>query len=318
MQRLREVFSNRILELAKLDPDIFVVCSDSRGSAMIQDFANELPEQFVEVGIAEQNCVTVAAGLASIGKKVFVIGPASFYSTRASEQIRVDVAYSNNNVKIIGISGGISYGALGATHHSVNDIALMRAFPNIDVIIPSDGHQMHTLVEALVKNEKPTYVRIGRGAVNDIYDDSEEFSIGDAKIVSSGEDVAIFACGQMVAIAVEVGKRLRLEGINASVVDLHTIKPLDVNTVLEVSSKAKHIFTIEEHSIFGGLGGLIAEVLGQNLPKPLKIFGLPDVDLPNGTDDEVFKFLSLDADGICSQIIEITGEQESDRKRTTE
>ena len=176
-QKVREVFSNAILKKAKKDPSIFVVCTDSMGSAMIEEFAKELPEQFVEIGIAEQNAVTVAAGLASVGKKVFVIGPASFYSTRASEQVKVDVAYSNNNVKIIGISGGISYGNLGATHHSVQDIAFMRAVPGLDVLIPADGNQMEVLVDVLLNNSKPTYVRIGRGGVNDIYNKSDKFEI---------------------------------------------------------------------------------------------------------------------------------------------
>ncbi|NLM20053.1 MAG: transketolase family protein [Clostridiaceae bacterium] len=302
-QKLREVFSNKILEEAKKDSSIFVVCTDSRGSAMIGDFAEKLPKQFVEVGIAEQNAVSLASGLAHVGKKVYVVGPASFYSTRASEQIKVDVAYSNNNVKIIGISGGISYGNLGATHHSLQDIAFMRSVPNLDVIIPSDANQMRSIVDDLLRNEKPTYVRVGRGAVSTIYNQNETFEIGKSRVLRRGSDIAIFVCGQLLERALGVADLLKNKGYDATVIDVFTIKPIDKNTILQYSKMCGVGMTIEEHSIYGGLGGAIAEILIQENPIPLYIAGLPDRELPNGTDVEVFNAVGLTIQELTNKAI---------------
>jgi len=302
-QKAREVFSKKILERAKKDSSIFVVCSDSMGSAMIEDFAKELPEQFVEMGIAEQNAVTVASGLASLGKKVFVIGPASFYSTRAAEQIKVDVAYSNNNVKIMGISGGISYGNLGATHHSVQDIAFMRAVTNLDVLIPADGNQMGALVDLLLENENPTYVRIGRGEVDDIYDKSEVFKIGGSKVLRKGNDIAIFTCGQLVSRALALSDLLEVRGYSASVVDIYSVKPIDQGTIIDIAKKCGAALTIEEHSVFGGLGGAIAEILVQEYPIPMYIAGIPDEEIPNGTDLEVFDVIGLNQNELLEKAL---------------
>lgn len=304
-QKAREVFSNKILERAKKDSSIFVVCSDSMGSAMIEDFAKELPEQFVEIGIAEQNAVTVASGLASLGKKVFVIGPASFYSTRAAEQIKVDVAYSNNNVKIIAISGGISYGNLGATHHSVQDIAFMRAIPNLDVLIPTDGNQMEALVDVLLDNNKPAYVRIGRGEVDDIYDKSEKFKIGGSKTLRKGHDIAIFACGQLVSRALSLSNLLEERGYKASVVDLYSVKPIDRETVVNIAKKCGVALTIEEHSLFGGLGSIIAEILAQEFPIHMHIAGIPDEEIPNGSDSEVFDVIGLNPQNLLKEALSL-------------
>ena len=180
-EALSSAFSEMILEEAKKDKNIMVVCTDSRGSAKLGAYPDELPEQFVEMGIAEQNSVTVSAGMAYMGKKVFTIGPASFYSMRSAEQVKVDIAYSHNNVTVIGISGGISYGALGATHHSLQDISLMRAIPGLTVMIPSDAVQMRKITKELLESPRPTYIRIARSGVPVIYDENTEFKIGKAK-----------------------------------------------------------------------------------------------------------------------------------------
>ncbi|MDO4343568.1 MAG: transketolase C-terminal domain-containing protein [Eubacteriales bacterium] len=297
----RGAFSEKILQEAKKDKDIIVVCTDSRGSASLGSYPEELPEQFVEMGIAEQNSVTVSAGMAAMGKKVYAIGPASFYSMRSAEQVKVDVAYSHNNVKIIGISGGISYGALGATHHSLQDIALMRAVPDLIVEIPSDANQMKGLVDAFLKDETPAYVRIGRGAVPVIYPEDVKVEIGKAVKWGDGKDVGIIACGQMVYRALDAAKLLEEQGIHATVLDMHTIKPLDEAAVLSLASECGCILTVEEHSIYGGLGGAVAEVLAANKPVPMTIAGIPDADVPNGGDAEVFTLLGLDAAGICEK-----------------
>ena len=300
-ETLRGAFSQKILEEAKKDRDIVVVCTDSRGSASLGSYPDELPEQFVEMGIAEQNAVTVSAGMANMGKKVYAIGPASFYSMRSAEQVKVDVTYSHNNVKIIGISGGISYGALGATHHSLQDIALMRAIPNLVVEIPSDAVQMRGLVDAFLQEETPAYIRVGRGAVPVIYPEGTEVEIGKAIKHGDGTDVGIIACGQMVWRALEAAKLLEAEGIHATVLDMHTIKPLDEQAILDLAQTCGRILTVEEHSIYGGLGGAVAEVLVQHYPVPMTILGIPDEDVPNGSDSEVFELLGLGSAGIVAQ-----------------
>jgi len=298
---LRGAFSKKVLEEAKKDKDIIVVATDSRGSAQLGDFPKELPDQFVEIGIAEQNSVTVSAGMADVGKKVFVIGPASFYSMRSAEQVKVDAAYSHNPVMIIGISGGISYGALGATHHSLQDIALMRAIPYLDVYIPSDATQMKSLVDSQLADPKPSYVRVGRGGVPVIYPEGTKFERGKAVKHGDGSDIGIIACGQMVYRALEASKMLEEEGIHATVLDMFSIKPFDTQAVLDLAEKTGAILTVEEASIYGGLGGETAEVLAQNNPVPMKIMGIPDEDVPNGSDTEVLEYLGLGSKGICGQ-----------------
>ncbi|MFV0527468.1 MAG: transketolase family protein [Lachnospiraceae bacterium] len=306
----RGAFSQKILEEAKLDKDIMVVCTDSRGSALIEEYPQQLPEQFVEMGIAEQNAVTVSAGLASMGKKVFIIGPASFYSMRSAEQVKVDVAYSHNNVKVIGISGGLSYGALGATHHSLQDMALMRAVPGLIVEIPSDAVMMRKLVDQMLQIEDPAYIRIGRGAVPILYDEQQEIRIGKAIRWFEGTDAAIITCGQMVYRALDAARLLQKEGISISVWDMHTIKPIDKEAILTAAKQCGSILSIEEHSIYGGLGGAIAEILGTNCPVPLQIAGIPDEDVPNGTDSEVLAHYGLDMEGIADKVKELIKKKE--------
>ena len=262
-EALSSAFSEMILEEAKKDKNIMVVCTDSRGSAKLGAYPDELPEQFVEMGIAEQNSVTVSAGMAYMGKKVFTIGPASFYSMRSAEQVKVDIAYSHNNVTVIGISGGISYGALGATHHSLQDISLMRAIPGLTVMIPSDAVQMRKITKELLESPRPTYIRIARSGVPVIYDENTEFKIGKAKRLTDCKDAAIIVCGQLVATALQAAEELKEEGINVSVVDMFTIKPLDTEMIETVAKECGCILTLEEHSIYGGLGGAVAEVAAQ-------------------------------------------------------
>lgn len=298
----RGAFSKKILEEAKKDRDIVVVCTDSRGSASLGSYPEELPEQFVEMGIAEQNSVTVSAGMAYMGKKVYAIGPASFYSMRSAEQVKVDMAYSHNNVKVIGISGGISYGALGATHHSLQDIALMRAIPNLIVEIPSDASQMTGLVDAFLATETPAYVRIGRGAVPTIYPKDVKVEIGKAIRHGDGTDAAIMACGQMVWRALEAAKLLEEQGIHVSVWDVHSLKPFDEAAVIEAARACGCILTVEEHSIYGGLGSAVTEVVCANHPVPVAVAGIPDEDVPNGSDSEVFEHLGLDPKGIVERV----------------
>lgn len=295
----RKVINDVLSKKAKDNKDIIVLASDSRGSANLGPFALEYPDQFVETGIAEQNLVSVAAGLASSGKIPFVASPACFLSMRSVEQVKVDAAYSNTNVKLIGISGGVSYGALGMSHHSVQDIAVMRAIPNMTVILPADRFETEKMVEALIEQVGPTYVRIGRNPVEDVYDSLDyEFVIGKANKLREGQDLTIIATGEMVRVALDAAQLLASQGIQASVLNMHTLKPLDTESIIQAAKDTKRIVTLEEHSIFGGLGAAVAEVVVQNEPVPMKILGILDEPAIAGKSQEVFDYYGLSAEKI--------------------
>jgi transketolase len=234
----RQAICTVLMEHAKTDKDIVVVCSDSRGSASLAPFFDAYPQQSVEVGIAEQDLVGIAAGLASCGKKPYAASPASFVSTRSYEQAKVDCAYSNTNVKLIGISGGISYGALGMSHHSAQDIAAMSAIPNMRVYLPSDHVQTAKLFEALLKDDKPAYIRVGRNPVEDIYtEDNCPFVMDKATVLCEGNDVAIIATGELVKPAFDAAALLREQGLSATVLDMYCVKPLDAEAVIAAAKR---------------------------------------------------------------------------------
>ncbi|MDP4151909.1 MAG: transketolase C-terminal domain-containing protein [Bacillota bacterium] len=298
----RKSFTDTLLELAKKDRNIIAVATDSRGSVTLGDFADQLPRQFVECGIAEQDAVGISAGLATCGKKPYVCAPASFLSTRSLDQIKVDVAYSHTNVKVIGISGGISYGALGMSHHSLQDIAVMRAIPGITIILPSDKFQTREMTKALVDFDGPVYVRMGRGPVESVYSDGYcPFVIGKANVLKDGKDIAIIATGETVIEAVRAAEILSKDNKNARVIDMHTIKPLDESVILQAAEECGAILTAEEHSLNGGLGEAVAHVLIQNKHVPMKILGFPDESLVSGNSKELFEYYGLNSDGIVSQ-----------------
>lgn len=301
MKAARKAITETLLELGRADKRIFALATDSRGSVTLGDFVKELPNQFVECGIAEQDAVGIAAGLACTGMIPFVCGPASFYSTRSAEQIKVDVAYSHTNVKIIGVSGGVSYGALGGTHHAVQDIALMRAIPGLQVILPADANSAAQMTRVLSKSREPAYVRVGRGDVEDIYPADVPFEIGKAIRLRDGQDAAVIACGEMVAPAMHACDALAAEGIRVKLFDMHTIKPLDTQAVAEAAATG-FVVTVEEHSVYGGLGGAVSEFLSQNAPVRMKILGLPDETLYSGTNKQVFEHYGLTDEGIAEII----------------
>ena len=304
----RQAICEVLMEKAKTDRDIVVLCSDSRGSASLTPFANAFPEQFVEIGIAEQNLVSIAAGLAKCGKKSFAASPACFLSTRSYEQCKVDCAYSNTNVKLIGISGGVSYGALGMSHHSAQDIAAMSAIPNMRVYLPSDRHQTRKLVEALLQDTKPAYIRVGRNPVEDIYaEDNVPFVMDRATVLREGSDVAIIACGEMVRPAMLAGNLLAEQGVSATVLDMYCVKPLDREAVIRAARGAKLVVTVEEHAPFGGLGSMVAQVVGANCPTWVINLALPDAPVITGTSQEVFDYYGLNAQGIADTVLHRLG-----------
>ncbi|MDR2839669.1 MAG: transketolase family protein [Paludibacter sp.] len=294
----RQVFTETLLKLARNDKNIVAVTTDARGSVTLDNFANELPAQFVECGIAEQNAVGISAGLAHGGKKVFVCGPACFYAARSLEQVKVDLAYCRSNVKILGVSGGVAYGALGATHHSLHDVAVMRTFPGMNVVLPADARQTQKLVELLVDNAEPFYIRVGRAAVPDVYPDCDfEFALGKANTLLDGNDLTLIATGETVYHALQAGKMLKEQGVSARVLDMSCLKPVDTDAIMRAANETGKIITIEEHSKFGGLGAIVTEILSEN-PVPVRIIGIPDEDVVHGTSKEIFAHYGLDAQGI--------------------
>ncbi len=302
----KQVICDILVEAGKKDKDIVALCSDSRGSASFTGFANELPEQFVETGIAEQNLVSISAGLAKCGKKPYAASPACFLSTRSYEQCKVDVAYSNTNVKLVGISGGISYGALGMSHHSAQDIAAMSAVPNMRVYIPSDHFQTECLMKALIEDDKPAYIRVGRNAVDAVYEEGNvPFEMDKATVICEGTDVAIIACGEMVKPAKDAAELLKAEGISAGVVDMYCVKPLDTEAVVKAATGAKAVVTVEEHAPFGGLGSMVSQVVGSECPRKVINIALPDAPVITGTSKEVFDHYKMNAEGIAAKAKEV-------------
>ncbi len=302
----RQAICDVLIEKANTDKDIVVLCSDSRGSASMTDYVKAHPDQFVEVGIAEQSLVSVAAGLARCGKKAFAASPACFLSTRSMEQAKVDVAYSNTNVTLIGISGGVSYGALGMTHHSAQDIAVMGSIPNMRVYIPSDRHQTKCLIEALLQDQKPAYIRVGRNPVEDVYaEDNVPFEMDKATVLAEGTDVAIVACGEMVRPAKEAAELLREKGISAGVLDMYCVKPIDKEAVVKAASKARCVVTVEEHTYIGGLGAMVAQIVSAECPKKVKNLSLPDAPVVTGKSQEVFDHYGLNREGIAKAAEEL-------------
>ncbi|MCR5152631.1 MAG: transketolase family protein [Prevotella sp.] len=296
----RRSFTDTLLEMAQKDRDIIAVTSDASGSATLTDFAKALPQQFVEVGIAEQNAVGVSAGLASTGKKVFIFGPACFYVARSLEQVKVDMAYSQMPVKILGVSGGVAYSQLGATHHSLHDIAVLRTFPGMEVYLPCDVRQTRKLCLALADHPKPAYVRVGRNAVPDVYDNDDfPFELGKGNTIMEGNDLAIIGCGETVAHCKEAARMLAEEGIRARVIDMSlALKPFDKEIILKAARETGRIITVEEHSMFGGLGAAVAELTAQECPVRMRILGIPDENVIHASPLEVFHHYGIDYEGI--------------------
>ena len=297
----RQVICDTLLAAAKEDQDIIVACSDSRGSGSMTAFFEQFPAQSVEVGIAEQDLVSVSAGLAACGKKVFAVSPACFLSTRSYEQAKVDVAYAETNVTLVGISGGISYGALGMTHHSLQDIAAMAALPGMRVYLPSDRFQTKAVVEELLQDEKPAYIRVSRSASEDLYSEDTDFS-GGAKVLREGKDVLFVACGELVAPCLHAAELLEKEGISAGVVDAYRVKPLNEQALLKAAEGVRLVAAAEEHSPYGGLFSMTAQLFSSKCPKKVIGLTLPDGHIVTGTQAEAFQYYGLTAEGIARRV----------------
>ena len=296
-----EVFSATLQDLASTDRNIIVVTSDSRGSGKLVPFGVKYPQQLVEIGIAEQNMVGVAAGIASTGKKVFAVSPACFLTARSFEQIKNDVAYSDNPVSLIGISAGVSYGPLGSTHHSLHDFAALRAINNLIVVAPADNFETEEAIRQAAILQKPIYLRFGKKSMPMLPNLDHHFEFGKGRVVRTGKDLAIIATGETVYPAYQAAEKLwKDHQIDVEVVSMHTIKPLDYQLLAQIAESGKAIVTVEEHSVFGGLGEACASWLIQNNHhNPFKIIGIPDEYTVTGSQNDIFNHYGISENGIA-------------------
>lgn len=299
-------FAATMQELAEADQDIMAVTSDSRGSGKLGPFGKEFPEQIVEVGIAEQSLVGVAAGLASVGKKVFAVSPACFLTARSLEQIKNDVAYSDNPVNVIGISAGVSYGALGSTHHSLHDYAALRAINNIIVVAPGDNFETEMAIKSAASTPSPVYIRFGKKPMP-FLSEKKDFEFGKGRVIREGKDAVIVATGEGVLPALEAAFWLEEEEqLSIGVVSMHTIKPLDTDLLAKLASSYPAMLTVEEHSVYGGLGEACSSFLLENGHHiRFKIKGIPDEYTITGSQLEIFDHYGISEQGIAAEVMKL-------------
>lgn len=297
-----EVFADTLLELAKADRNILAVTSDSRGSGKLGPFGQALPQQIVEIGIAEQNLVGVAAGLGSCGKNVFAVSPACFLTARSLEQVKNDICYSDHPVTIVGISSGVSYGALGTTHHSLHDFAVMRAINNLTIVVPADNYEAREAVKAAAASVKPVYLRFGKAALYTLpAADTRPFAFGQARVLREGRDVAFLATGETVIHCLLAAAHLEsTAGLQCRVLSLPTVKPLDTAAVLAAARECRAVLTAEEHMVNGGLGEAVAGVIAQaGIGTRFHIAGIPDEYTVTGSQADIFRHYGLSMEGLA-------------------
>lgn len=303
----RDAFNEKLLELAHSDKRIVTVVNDSVGSSKLNQFRSEFANRLINVGIAEQNMVGVGAGLANGGLIPFVCGASPFLTGRALEQIKADVAYSYTNVKLCGMSSGMAYGELGPTHHSIKDLAWLRAIANMTIIVPADPLETAQAVEAAVNVHGPMFLRISRMGVPAVHPADYKFEIGKAARLREGSDVTLVANGVLVGQTLEAAEKLAAEGIQARVLNMATVKPLDKEAVLAAAAETGAIVTAEEHTVYGGLGGAVAELVVTRQPVPMRILGVPGVFAPTGSVEWLLDHFGLNAQGIFEAARELVG-----------
>ena len=294
-----EIFGETLLEEGKKNSNLIVVTSDSRGSGKIVPFGKELPDQIIEVGIAEQNLVGVCSGLAAGGKIVFGVSPASFLTARSLEQIKNDVAYSDQPVTLVGISAGISYGQLGSTHHSLHDYAVLRTINNLTIVSPADNFEASEVIRRAVTFNKPLYIRYGKKPMINLHKKGSNFEIGKASIICEGSDITIIGTGETVQRAFLASRILKEDGVNAEVISMHTIKPFDEDALTKSIKKTNCLISVEEHSIYGGLGERCASLISQaGYNTKFKILGIPDEYMINGSQADVLDHYDMSPEKI--------------------
>jgi transketolase len=293
-------FATTLMELAKVNSKIVAVTSDSRGSGKLGSFGQTLPKQLVEVGIAEQNLVGITAGLAACGKKSFGVSPACFLTARSLEQIKNDICYSNVPATLIGISAGVSYGALGSTHHSLHDLAVLRAIHNLTIIVPADNFETRHAIRAAAQADSPFYVRFGKAPMYHLHAEATTFSPGQAITLREGNDVAFIATGETVVHAMLAAGHLAERGLNCRVLSMHTVKPLDKTAVVQAGRECRAVITVEEHMVHGGLGEACAATLMQaGVRVPFHMAGFPDEDTVTGSQADIFRHYGISMEGLA-------------------
>ena len=296
-----EEFADTLLALAQEDRQVVAITSDSRGSGKLVPFGKALPEQLVEVGIAEQNLVGIAAGLAAAGKKAFAVSPGCFLTARALEQIKNDVGYSSVPVKLVGISAGVSYGALGSTHHSTHDLAALRAVYNVQIVVPADNFETREAIRAAAAATRPIYVRFGKAKMYDLHGADARFEVGKAITLRDGGDVALIGTGETVVQCLLAAEQLAEAGIECRVLSMHTVRPLDEEAVVRAGRECRAVVTAEEHSMHGGLGEACAAVLMQaGAAVPMRIVGIPDEDTVTGSQSDIFRHYGMTMEGLVA------------------
>ena len=301
-----EEFAATLLQAAEKDRDVIAVTSDSRGSGKLVPFAQALPEQIVEVGIAEQNLVGITAGLAAAGKKSFGVSPACFLTARSLEQIKNDICYSDVPATVVGISAGVSYGALGSTHHSLHDLAALRAISNIAILVPADNFETREAVKLAAAATHPVFLRFGKAAMYDLHEPNTKFELGKAYPLRTGNDVAFFATGETVIHCLLAAEKLAADGISCTVLSLPTVKPLDNEAVLKYARDARAVITAEEHSVHGGLGESCAALLMQaGVHVPMRIVGMPDEDTVTGSQSDIFRHYGITMEGLSQSALNV-------------
>lgn len=298
----RDAFGEALVNLARKNKNLVVVSADLAESTRVSDFAKKYPERFVEVGVAEQNMLGVAAGLALAGKVPIAASFAAFSPGRNWDQLRVSVCYSKANVKIIGSHTGLGAGEDGASHQALEDIAITRCLPNLVVIAPADYHETKKALAAAIAYNGPVYLRLSRQNTAVFTNEKSPFKIGQAQVLKKGQDITLIACGPMVSEALEAAKKLASENISAEVINCHTIKPLDQKTILASVKKTKKVVSIEDHQIHGGMGSAVAEMLAENFPVPMKLLGVNDTFGESGVPAELYKKYGLSQENIISTI----------------
>jgi len=295
---MRDAYGEALLELGASNPRVVVLGADTTGSLKSGVFAGRFPDRFFNVGIAEQNLMGMAAGFALAGKIPYAGTYAIFVPGKCVDQIRNNIAYPNLNVKIVCSHGGISVGPDGASHQQVEDIAIMRSIPKMSVIVPSDAVSTKVIVKAIADIGGPFYVRLTRPSTPIVYEDGFDYRYGKATTIMDGSDVAIVACGIMVPEAVKAAVSLKAKGVAAAVVDLHTIKPIDAETIVKLAQKCGRVVTAEEHNVMGGMGSAVAEILGESRPTPMKRVGVMDTFGESGQTGELLRKYGLTSSNI--------------------
>jgi transketolase len=294
----RDAFASTLEDLARNDPRVVAVCNDSVGSSKLTRFQKLFPERLINLGIAEQNLVGVGAGLANGGRLPFVCGASCFLTARALEQIKADLAYSGANVKVCGMSSGLAYGELGPTHHSIEDMAWLRALADLTVIVPADPRETEQAVRAAAGHVGPVFLRLSRMGVPAVHPSDYRFELGRGACLHDGSDLTLIANGTQVCRALDAAELLRTDGISARVLNLATVRPLDRDAIVKAARETGGIVTIEEHTVVGGLGSAVAEVVVTSHPVPMRLLGIPGVFPPTGSAEWLLDHYGLTAAGI--------------------